>query len=340
MMPTMSSPPRSPIPPMSPGSTSGPRWLRLPRHPLAADVPRRAVRRGDGASAERHPCALRRRRGRVLAPPPPRSTGCSTSTFHACWKPRIAKTMSSSCSGMSSAVSSPTTSAESAGSVKPGRSRSYQPGHGDQGEDGEHDRQRRGHRQHAAAPARDEEREHDVEQDVDHLQRLRAHQLVPRAERDDRHHQRGDEQEHDDDHARHLRGRLLAVGMLDLDAVGGHPRATIQSRACRRDRRPSPCGRGGTGRRARFRSSCRKAWGFESLRPHWMGEITLHLGDITTRRRRRRDRERREPEPARRRRGRRRDPPRRRPAPARGVPHARRLPDRRREGSPAPAISR
>src|SRR5688572_33211124 len=43
----------------------------------------------------------------------------------------------------------------------------------------------------------------------------------------------------------------------------------------------TPCGRGGTGRRARFRSSCRKAWGFESLRPHRMGEITLHLGDIT-----------------------------------------------------------
>ena len=27
-------------------------------------------------------------------------------------------------------------------------------------------------------------------------------------------------------------------------------------------------GRGGIGRHARFRFSCRKAWGFKSLRPH------------------------------------------------------------------------
>src|SRR3954470_1018237 len=31
---------------------------------------------------------------------------------------------------------------------------------------------------------------------------------------------------------------------------------------------PWPGGRGGTGRRARFRSWYRKMWGFESLRPH------------------------------------------------------------------------
>ena len=250
--------------------------------------------------------------------------------------------MSASCSGMSSAVSSPTTSAESAGSAKPGRSRSYQPGHGDQGEDGEHDRQRRDHRQHAAAPARDEEGEHDVEHDVDDLQRLGAHQLLPGADRDHRHHERGDEQEHDDDQARRLRGRLLAVGMLDLDAVGGHPRATLQSRACRRDRRPSPCGRGGTGRRARFRSSCRKAWGFESLRPHSDGGDHAPPGRHHARRGGRRDRQRREREPARRRRGRRRDPPRGRPGAARRVPRAGRLRDRRREdhrrrGPPRPA---
>ena len=30
----------------------------------------------------------------------------------------------------------------------------------------------------------------------------------------------------------------------------------------------APCGRGGIGRHARFRIWCRKAWGFESLRPH------------------------------------------------------------------------
>src|SRR5437868_4560654 len=31
---------------------------------------------------------------------------------------------------------------------------------------------------------------------------------------------------------------------------------------------PMSGGRGGIGRHARFRFSCRKAWGFESLRPH------------------------------------------------------------------------
>ena len=69
---------------------------------------------------------IRRRRaarGRGVAP-----TGRSTSTFQACWKPRIAKATSSACSGTRIAVSSPITSDAIAGSVKPSLSRSNQPG--------------------------------------------------------------------------------------------------------------------------------------------------------------------------------------------------------------------
>src|SRR5687768_1621487 len=46
-------------------------------------------------------------------------------------------------------------------------------------------------------------------------------------------------------------------------------------RACRNS---SGRGRGGTGRRARFRSWYRKMWGFESLRPHQFPTIVGRLG--------------------------------------------------------------
>jgi hypothetical protein len=40
------------------------------------------------------------------------------------------------------------------------------------------------------------------------------------------------------------------------------------------------CGRGGTGRHAGLRSRCRKAWGFESLRPHRRGSCRPRAQDV------------------------------------------------------------
>ena len=103
----------------------------------------------------------------------------------------------------------------------------------------------------------DEERDHQVDDDVGDLEQLRALQHVPAADGDDSDQERGDEQEHDDDQARQLRGRLGAVRVLDPHPGVCHRAATLQSRC----RTCGGSGRGGTGRRARFRSSWPQAVG-------------------------------------------------------------------------------
>ena len=54
---------------------------------------------------------------------------------------------------------------------------------------------------------------------------------------------------------------LVSRGIYAIERV-------LRGGRCRIRPRKLPCGRGGTGRHARFRIWCRKAWGFESLRPH------------------------------------------------------------------------
>ena len=94
--------------------------------------------------------------GRRMPCGPPRR---STSTLHFCEKPRPAAAMSSSCSGMSTSVSTPTTPAGSSGSVKPGVVAGEPLRPADRAEDEQDDRERGGDRQQPAAPARDVERE-------------------------------------------------------------------------------------------------------------------------------------------------------------------------------------
>ena len=81
------------------------------------------------------------------------SSRTSTSTFHCCWKPRIANATSSSCTGTRISVSRPRRSRSSVGlaeaglvAIEPGRA-------GDRRDHGEQHRQPGGDRQHAAVPA-------------------------------------------------------------------------------------------------------------------------------------------------------------------------------------------
>ena len=53
-----------------------------------------------------------------------------------------------------------------------------------------------------------------------------------------------------------------------MSCLGGRPRVKPSQIAARTVRNFDLCGRGGIGRRSRFRSCRRKVWGFESLRPH------------------------------------------------------------------------
>ena len=192
--------------------------------------------------------------------------------------------MSSSCSGTSSAVSSPTTSADSGGLGEARPVAPNQPGTG-------HGAKMASTMASAAATGRTPRLQRatknatGVEQDVADLQRLGADQLVPRADRDDRR------------SARETSSSTTTISRVAFEAAFLRLGCSITTSSSAIHARPynlrpaprqpaAPCGRGGTGRRARFRSSCRKAWGFESLRPHrTCGAITLHLGDITTRRR-------------------------------------------------------
>ena len=65
-----------------------------------------------------------------------------------------------------------------------------------------------------------------------------------------------------------------------FNAAGNVPRPCC--RPCYRRRLAGPGGRGGTGRRARFRSWYRKMWGFESLRPHQLVRPTTHAARSLT----------------------------------------------------------
>ena len=53
-----------------------------------------------------------------------------------------------------------------------------------------------------------------------------------------------------------------------MSCLSGRPRVKPSQIAARTVRNFDLCGRGGIGRRSRFRSCRRKVWGFESLRPH------------------------------------------------------------------------
>ena len=101
---------------------------------------------GAGAAS---PCSSRRR-----------SAGCSTSTFQACWKPRIANAIRSSCSGTSRARQQPDHVRRDRRVGEAVLVALEPAGHRDEREDEQHDRERGDQRQHAAAPAHDEEREH------------------------------------------------------------------------------------------------------------------------------------------------------------------------------------
>ena len=104
--------------------------------------------------------------------------------FHCCWKPRIAKTIRSSESGISSSVRNPSSVSGSAGASKPVLSRSNQAGAATAAKMIRIDRQRGRDRQHAAVPARDVVREQQVDEDVEDVDRLGALELVPAADRD------------------------------------------------------------------------------------------------------------------------------------------------------------
>ena len=176
--------------------------------------------------------------------------------------------MSRAWTGTMSSVMSPSRLESSAGSVKPVLSRSNQAGPRDGGEDEQDDRERRGHRQHAAVPARDVEGHPQVDEDVGDLHELGSLQGIPAPDRHDEDERRGHEQEQDDDRPARLARGLLAVGTLDADVILGHAGRTIQSGAGRVRRFARASGRGETGRHAGFRCRWRKPWGFESLRPH------------------------------------------------------------------------
>ena len=74
-----------------------------------------------------------------------------------------------------------------------------------------------------------------------------------------------------------LAARLLVEGQVPIlvtkrqevmSCLGGYRRVKPCRIAARTVRNFDLCGRGGIGRRSRFRSCRRKVWGFESLRPH------------------------------------------------------------------------
>ena len=197
------------------------------------------------------------------------SGSCSTSTFQAWRNPLMANAISRICSGTISAVSRPSRLSSSVRAREAGLVAVEPLRRGDGREDQHDDRQRAGDRQHAAAPAHHEERHHEVEHDVGDLQRLGALERLPAAPRDDRQQDgRGQQQEHHDQ-PRDLRGRLLAVRMLDPDValfVGHCVRdLTISGLDARRMARAGVAelvDARGLGPRGR------KPWGFESLRPH------------------------------------------------------------------------
>src|SRR3954471_1812282 len=137
---------------------------------------------------------------------------------------------------------------------------------GNRREDGEDDRESRGHRQDAPVPPRDEKREHDVEPRPDERRDPHARSLEPgpATERDDHDQGSGHQQDEGDDRLHRLGFRLLPVGAPELvsraDARGLHRTSLESSEVARDDCFPRSCsafrtrGRGGTGRRARFRS--------------------------------------------------------------------------------------
>ena len=120
----------------------------------------------------------------------------------------------------------------SAGSVNPSLV-ALEPGRrGDRAEDREDDREPGDHREHAAAPAGDEEREYEVDRDEGDLDALGALERLPASDGDDQDDRRGDDQEHDHEQASELRRRFAPIGVLDDHLVFvGHDGATIQRRA-------------------------------------------------------------------------------------------------------------
>ena len=84
---------------------------------------------------------------------------------------------------------------------------------GEAREEDQEDRERACDREHAPVPAICVEGEEQEEEDVGDLDRLRALELVPAADRDDQDEHRGHHQEEGDDRPRPLRLGQLAVGV-------------------------------------------------------------------------------------------------------------------------------